>query len=96
MIETPLGVGVWAPKSPPKHGFVCPGQTVRNSELIFGTDLPLHKRHHVLGGSPPPLFWGKLGGLKFWVVWEGIGQLQAIETILCIVTLLGPRNSVLS
>ena len=60
------------------------GQTAGWIELIFGTDLPLPKRRHVLGGE--------IRGLKFWVVWEGKGQLQAIETILCIVTLLDPET----
>ena len=53
-------------------------QTAGWIELILGTDLPLPKRHHVLGGGPPPLFWGKLGAPNFWVQWEGIGKFQAI------------------
>ena len=40
------------------------GQTARRIELIFGTDLPLAKRHYVLGGVPST-FWdlenGRLG-----------------------------------
>ena len=39
------------PQNSEKHGFVCPGQTACNSELIFGRGLPINKNHHVLCGT---------------------------------------------
>ena len=41
--EASLGLGFGA-QNPPKHGFVCLGQTVCNSELIFDIQLPVKSR----------------------------------------------------
>ena len=60
-------------------------------ELIFGKDLPLPKRHHVLSWAPSPIF-GEIRGPKFWVQFEGIGKFQAIVTKFCRATTVGQRN----
>ena len=70
---------------------VSPGQTSRRFELIFGTDFPLPKRHHVLGDVPSSI-WGEIRGPKFWVEWKGIGKFQAIVTKFCTATTDGQRN----
>ena len=65
------------------------GQTAGLIELIFGTDLPLPKRHHVLGGE----FFrgGGIMALNFRVQWEVIGKFQAIVMKFCTAAIHGQK-----
>ena len=60
------------------------GQTARWIELIFGTDLPLPKRHHTyFGGIRAPKVLGSMGRYR---------KIQAIVKKFCTATIYGKRN----